>query len=287
MTVPSILFVTDFDGTLLSDDRRIHPLDLDTLDRLRGAGVVTAIATGRSLFSFHRALDQMGLNSSDLPVDYLVFSTGAGVSDLNTGDLLLSRDIPKAGIWEVCRCFDAMGFDYMVHKAIPDTPYFQYRESGLNHNPDFYHRIDLYPGFGCPLDSPDTLYELATEVLAILPGGILPETFKDIEARLKGFSVIHATSPLDHRSAWIEVFHRDVSKSRSMAWLAGKLGIGKYDVVAVGNDYNDRDLLAWAGRGLLVANGPEDMKSEFEVVAANTDCGVSDAARVAGLLSPF
>ena len=263
MTPPGQLFVTDFDGTLLTDDRRITSRDLDTLERLRGESLLLAL---------------------DLPVDFLIFSTGAGVYDLNSNNLLLSRDIPNSGIKKICRCFDALGYDYMVHKAIPDTPYFQYKESGLNHNPDFYHRIDLYPGFGCPLDHPDSLYERATEVLAILPGGICPEAFANIEARLDRFSVIHATSPLDHRSAWIEVFHPEVSKSRSVDWLANRLGIDRDRVVAVGNDYNDRDLLAWAGTGLLVANGPEDMKGEFSGVAANTDCGVSDAARVAGLL---
>ncbi|HCY87103.1 MAG TPA: HAD family phosphatase [Desulfobacteraceae bacterium] len=285
MTSDPRLFVTDFDGTLLSDDRRIHPRDLDTLARLKDNDIITAIATGRSLFSFYRALNQMGLDAERLPVDYLIFSTGAGITSLESGNLLLSRDIPTSGIKEICRCFDGMGFDYMVHKAIPDTPYFLYRENGLNHNPDFYHRIRLYPDFGRPLDAEPTLYDRATEVLAILPGGVRPGTLATIQAHLAGFSVIHATSPLDHRSAWIEVFHPEVSKSRSVGWLARRLGIRQEQVVAVGNDYNDRDLLDWAGLGFLVSNGPEDMKRVFAAVAGNNDCGVSDAARVAELLS--
>ncbi|MCG8616835.1 MAG: Cof-type HAD-IIB family hydrolase, partial [Desulfobacterales bacterium] len=227
----------------MSDERRIHPRDLETLARLKTSGIVTAIATGRSLFSFYRALDQMDLARSRLPVDYLIFSTGAGIVSLDDGNLLLSRDIPRAGIGEICRCFDGMGYDYMVHKAIPDTPQFLYKESGLNHNPDFYHRIELYPDFGSPLEGGANLYERATEVLAILPGGVHPEELSRIQGQLADFSVIHATSPLDHRSAWIEVFHPEVSKSRSVNWLTDKLGISQDKVVAVGNDYNDHDLL--------------------------------------------
>lgn len=279
------LFVTDFDGTLLSDDRQVHSRDLDTLARLRDGRTTTAIATGRSLFSFYRALDQMGLEASALPVDYLIFSTGAGIAALDSGRLMLSHGIPRSGVQTICQCFDALGYDYMVHKAIPDTPYFLYRESGLNHNPDFYHRIDLYSDFGRPLDSPADLYDRATEVLAVLPGGIPVSELNRLRARLAGFSVIHATSPLDHQSAWIEVFHADVSKSRSANWLTRQLGISRDRVIAVGNDYNDMDLLAWAGLGFLVDNGPEDMKTAFSGVASNNCCGVSDAARRAGLLT--
>ena len=284
MTTPCRFFVTDFDGTLLSDTRRIDPRDMETLKRLQDLKVVTAIATGRSFFSFFRALDQMMCHPSDLPVDYLIFSTGAGIYDLNNGNLLLSHNISQSGIRKITRCFDTMGYDYMVHNAIPDTHCFLYRESGLNRNPDFDHRIRLYNGFGRPLDDPEDLFESATEVLAILPGGMVPGVLEDIRDRLDGFSVIHATSPLDKQSAWIEVFHSQVSKSRSVDWLARRLRIEQDKVVAVGNDYNDKDLLDWAGTGLLVANGPEDMKRTFAGVAANTDCGVSDAARVSGLL---
>ncbi|MCG8615242.1 MAG: HAD hydrolase family protein, partial [Desulfobacterales bacterium] len=115
--------------------------------------------------------------------------------------------------------------------------------------------------------------------------GVHPEELSRIQGQLADFSVIHATSPLDHRSAWIEVFHPEVSKSRSVNWLTDKLGISQDRVVAVGNDYNDHDLLEWAGLGLLVANGPDDMKERFTAVATNNRCGVSDAARVAGLLA--
>ena len=82
------MLITDFDGTLLTDDKQIAQQDLNTLAGLRSAGIITVIATGRSLFSFMRALDQMGLSPKELPVDYLIFSTGAGIQCLNTDTLI-------------------------------------------------------------------------------------------------------------------------------------------------------------------------------------------------------
>ncbi len=277
------IFVTDFDGTLLRDDKTIDPEDLYTLACLRADHTITAIATGRSLFSFHRALDDMGLSKADLPVDYLIFSTGAGIYSLNREQTILSHALSKADTRKITAYFDRRGFDYMVHKAIPDTSHFLFKSHGTP-NPDFDHRIQLYPALGQPLEGDADLFESATEVLSIVPGGIAMGEVNVLQLDLKEFSVIQATSPLDHQSAWIEVFHRAVSKSRSVAWLARRLGVCREKVVSVGNDYNDQDLLEWCGAGFLVENGPEDMKSRFRVVGSNNACGVSQAVRSAGLV---
>ena len=66
------LFITDFDGTLLRSDGTLAQGDLDALVSLKGYGIRTAIATGRSLYSFNTS------PGVDLPVDYVIFTTGAG-----------------------------------------------------------------------------------------------------------------------------------------------------------------------------------------------------------------
>ena len=278
----SRLFVTDFDGTLLTDGKIIHSSDLKTLHRLREKRITTAIATGRSLYSFQRALDQMGMEQNRLPVDYLIFSTGAGIMDLSNGKILLSHAIPRQDLVKITTYFDTIEFDYMVHRAIPDTPYFLFKSHG-SENPDFQNRIRLYPSFGQPLEG-SRLFKSATQVLAIVPNGIDQNRVAYIRSSLEDFSVIQATSPLDHSSAWIEVFHKRVSKSATVSWLAQQLDIPRNQVVSVGNDYNDQDLLEWSGQGFLVENGPRDMKPAFELVASNNNCGVSQSIFAAGLL---
>ena len=282
-TMPG-MFVTDFDGTLLTDEKQIHQQDLDTLAGLRTAGIVTVIATGRSLFSFKRALTQMGLEQKDLPVDYLIFSTGAGIQCLKTDSLIRSYAISIEGIRKIIAYFDSLGFDYMVHKAVPDTPHFLFRSNSQT-NPDFEHRIRLYPDFGSPLNGNDDLFKQATEVLAIVPGGLPRSQVNAIQSDLSEFSVIHATSPLDHQSSWIEVFHPKVSKSSSADWLVRHLDLSQASVTAVGNDYNDEDLLEWSGNAFLVENGPKDLKGRFKAVASNNACGVTQAVRDSGLLT--
>ena len=256
------MFITDFDGTLLTDDRRIRSRDLDTLARLRAAGVITVIATGRSLDSFGRALGQMGLGTKELPLDYLIFSTGAGIMAWPGEQLIRTCSIPKHGVVEIAACFDRLGFDYMIHKAVPDTSYFLFKFISGN-NPDFVRRMEMYADFGSPLGEGNTMYDHATEVLAIVPGGLPAEQLEALRCELSGFSVIKATSPLDHSSSWIEVFPAGVSKRDSAKWLARHLDVGQETVTAVGNDYNDEDLLAWAGQAFLMDNSPDVLKTDI------------------------
>lgn len=278
------MFVTDYDGTLLTDNRHIHSQDLNALKQIKTRGITTVIATGRSLFSFERSLNTMGLSAADLSVDYLVFSTGAGIMEMTSGRIIRSLDLGGNEVRQACLYFEEQGFDYMVHRPIPDTPYFHYRAQGAS-NPDFQARIALYPGYGSPLNgdlAPDL--SKATEVLAIVPCEQLILSRKEIQTALQRTSVIFATSPLDHQSKWIEVFHQDASKSSTVAWLAQRLDMAAQQVVAVGNDYNDQDLLQWSGMACLVENGPRDMGKGCVRVRSNNHCGVSHAATLAGLL---
>ena len=280
------LFITDFDGTLLTDDKTISHEDIKTLEMLRLRKIVTAIATGRSVYSFEKALKDIGMDRGDnpLPVDYVIFSTGAGIMEFPGGKVIFQKAVPPSDIRQITNYLDLRRVDYMVHKAIPDTRYFLYKSHG-NHNPDFQARLALYKEYAVPLEEGHVHCESATEVLAILPGGAKMDTIETIKKDLSGFSVIHATSPLDHQSAWIEVFHKDVSKAKSAFWLAQRLGVSRDNIVSVGNDYNDQDLLSWSGKGFVVENAPDSLKQVFETVPSNNHCGVSQAVTASGWIS--
>ncbi len=197
--------------------------------------------------------------------------------------LIRSCSIPKDRVLEISACFDRYGLDYMIHKAIPDTSYFLFKfNSGSN--PDFLHRMAMYSDLGTPLDANATIYDQSTEVLAIVPDGFNRHQLDVLRCELSGFSVVKATSPLDHKSSWIEVFPLGVNKSAASQWLARHLGIARERVTAVGNDYNDEDLLDWAGQGFLMANSPKSLKKKFLCSGSNNECGVSRAAKSAGLL---
>jgi Cof subfamily protein (haloacid dehalogenase superfamily) len=282
-TSPSGLFVTDLDGTLLTDDRTISKKDLETLSSLQGRNVVTAIATGRSNFSFNNILDSLGFTTdrSRLPVDYVIFSTGAGIMSYPEKKILQSFSLPKADILNVCQYLEETRVDYMVQAPVPDTNHFVYRSHG-EENKDFKRRIELYSKFAKPLKTPGREglknFDSATQVLCIVPEKNGHKVSALIAKRFPELSVIKATSPLDHISIWIEIFPPSVNKSSAVQWLCTNIGIGRGEVCAVGNDYNDEDLLDWAGAGFITQNGPDSLKEMYRGVASNNDSAVAEAA---------
>ena len=272
-TPPCRMFVTDFDGTLHNGKTGISTVDLDALSAMRQNGITVVLATGRSLFSYDRIMTGL----PPLPVDYLVFSTGAGI--LRTADraILHTAHLEKEEIDRITRLLDRLKADYMVHAPIPQTHEFRFRSHG-GANPDFDRRLALYEGHATPLLQ-DTSVEEATEILVVSPKEETEALHNALICTLPGCSVIRATSPLDDASGWIEIFAGSVSKSKSLARLAARLDIPKQQVVAIGNDYNDTDMLEWAGIGAVVENAPESLKSRFVVTPACGKGGIATLAR--------
>ncbi|MCK5100672.1 MAG: HAD family phosphatase [Desulfobacteraceae bacterium] len=273
------LFITDFDRTLLRDDKTIAKKDINALKELKKQGIVSCIATGRSIYSFSKILKTFPFESLfDFPIDYLIFSTGAGIMDFNTGKIIKSFSLNESEVIFISDYFEQFKLDYMVHKPVPDTHYFIYKSHGKE-NPDFFNRIKLYKEFSSKLSINKKVRDFgkSTEVLSILPCKSDYASFSMIEKikqDLSQFSIIIATSPLDHKSLWVEVFNKDVSKSKAAAFLAQKLDIKRENVISVGNDYNDMDLLEWSGKGFVVENALNDLKEMFEQVPSNNHSGV-------------
>ena len=268
---PVGLFIMDFDGTLLRSDRTVASKDLDALRQLGETGIIRAIATGRSLFSFNN------VTIPDLPVDFVIFSMGAGVLQYNDRQIVRKASLEPLEVERATEVLKNYRLDFMVHRTIPDNHMFAYYRSS-HENEDFDRRLELYRPHAEILIETSNGFGPATQLLAVVPSHNGTAALEAIRSDLRDFNVIQTTSPLDGKSTWIEIFPTSVSKSQTAAWLAGKLLIEKEQTVSVGNDYNDLDLLEWTDSSYVVDNAPTDLKSRFTIVASNNNSGVAEAA---------
>jgi HAD superfamily hydrolase (TIGR01484 family) len=267
------LVVTDLDGTLLDSQRQLGARDRATLQELGARGVVRVVATGRSLFSAQRVL------AADFPIDFLVFSSGAGIMSWPTRQLLEVQHMAAASASSLARRLRERGLDFMLHWAIPDNHrFFTHRTE--RSNLDFEKRARLYADYAQPLELPLRVELPMCQALVIDPPPG-PGCYPELAAELAEFSVIRATSPFDGASTWIEVFPAGVSKAAAARWLESSLGRGHAPSLAVGNDYNDLSLLDWADLACVVGNAPAELRSRYRTVACNDDGGFSDAVRTA------
>ncbi len=266
---PCGLFVCDFDGTLLRSDRSFSPTDLEALKQLDQLGIVRVIATGRSIYSLNT------VSISELPVDYIIFSSGAGVTQHPGGDIIRKVSLEAHEVSRAIAILQADDLDFMVHRPIPDNHVFGYYES-TPANTDFKRRIDLYSQFAFPLDEVPDGFGTATQLLAILPPASSLQVLETIRKKLPGFNIIQTTSPLDGQSIWIEIFPATVSKGLTAAWLTAKFDLDSDQTLSIGNDYNDLDLLEWTASSFVVENAPDDLKDRFPVVASHNESGVAE-----------
>ena len=269
---PRGLFIMDFDGTLLGSDRTVARVDLNALEKIGRQAVVRVIATGRSLYVFNTAVTEV------LPVDFVIFSMGAGVLQYPVGKIVRSVSLDPNEVMQAYSVLKACGLDFMVHRRIPENHWFSYHRS-TSHNPDFERRLSRYKRFAAPFTEASDGFGPASQLLAVVSHRDGKDMLEKVRGLLPDFSVIQSTSPLDGKSTWIEVFPAAVSKSLTAAWLAEKLDIAKSEIVSVGNDYNDLDLLEWAAESYVVDNAPADLKNRFARVASNDHGGVAEAAK--------
>ena len=261
------LVATDLDGTLLGSDHTLKTRDAAALRRLGQLGVVRVVATGRSRWSAERVLDR------DFPVDYVAVSSGAGIIHWKTGRLLESHRFEAADAQRVARRLRGFGVDFMAHAPVPEEHHFRYVRARAS-NPDFDRRIGRYGGSAVPWDGAGAVSEASQFVAILEPGEV--DLFERVRAELAEFAVTRATSPLDGRSLWVEVRPPGVGKAAALAWIAGRHRLGAERTAAVGNDYNDSDMLRWSGNPFVVRNAAPELRERYRVVSSNDGGGFSD-----------
>ena len=261
---------TDLDGTLLGPDQKLCDRNRATLEHLNSLGVTRVVVTGRSLFSCDRVLDDT------FPIDLLVTSSGAGIFSFKPKTLLQQFALDNTEMVRAIDILEQMKLDFMVHNAVPDNHRFHWRRFGRA-NPDFDRRLSLYAGHHQMLEQKLTPVGDAAQLLAIAPSEDPTSLHDELARYLPNLNIVRTTSPLDHCSVWYEIFPKTVGKSHAAQWVCDHFELDAVTALAVGNDFNDVDMLRWASVARVVANAPEPLVREFRSVADHGESGFSDA----------
>ncbi len=260
-----MIVFTDLDRTLLRDDNTLSKGNFEALKKLKNKKIIIAVATGRNIFSAQRVLPD------NLPIDFLIFSSGVGIINWKTKNIINENHLIKEEVKKTLKIFLKHKVDFMLHEPVPENHRFQYKRINKN-NTDFKRRIKLYKLFANPIKH---INQQASQFIAILKPGS-DRKFEEIKNEINFLKVIRATSPLDHKSIWLEVFPNGVSKGHSAEWLCKRLGIEQIQTLSIGNDFNDIDLLEWTVKSYVVENSPQELKVKFEVVKSNEEDGFAE-----------
>jgi HAD superfamily hydrolase (TIGR01484 family) len=251
------LFATDLDGTILARHKDFNKEDIQVLEELGDNDFIRVAATGRTLESAFRVL------SEDFPIDYLVFSSGAGIYCWKTKQLLATHHLGYEKTKEVVKIFKQFHVEYTLHHPIPENHLF-YHPEGDEPHPDFERFLEFNQPHAEIINGsvPELDY---TQTLAFIPD---MKMFEAIKNQISGVKVVRATSPIDGKSIWMECFNTEVSKANGILEVCRIENVASKHVTAVGNDYNDLDMLTTFNNSYVVANSPEELKQQFKVLAS-------------------
>jgi Cof subfamily protein (haloacid dehalogenase superfamily) len=80
------------------------------------------------------------------------------------------------------------------------------------------------------------------------------------------------------KPTYLEVMDPRGSKSNAVQWLIQRMNIRRSDVIAMGDNYNDKEMIAFAGMGVAMGNAPDEIKAAAGFV---TDTNNNDGVRKA------
>lgn len=263
------LLATDLDGTLLNCAAQISEGNFSALRRCGERGIVRVAATGRSYYSSLRVL------ADDAPIDYLVFSCGAGVLRWSDRQLLYARTFSRDAASEIGRLLQQEELAFMAHAPIPFNHFFWYDDAGQASNKDLLARIAHYEE--CVLGRVNAASFAGGLTQFLVTTECSEEQFASLSLQFAPFAeTVRSTSPFMHSHKWLELFPKGVNKGAGLLWLCHELGIATEDVAVVGNDYNDLPMLERFPAAYVVGNAPSQLKERFEVVATNDADGVAE-----------
>ena len=262
------MVIMDLDGTILPRKGKIDERDLELIEMLEKEKVCRVIATGRSVFSFKRAL------GNDFPIDYLIFSSGAGILDWKNKELIYSRNLQSYETQTIVKKLWSEKLSFALHEPIPDNHIYLYADID-NTTPDFYYRNELYSQYAKPLENPEAEFGEACQFLIISKNN--SGVHEKIKQMFPGHHVERTTSPLDGESIWTEIFPMGISKGSGSLFLTNKINIPLSNIMAVGNDYNDITLLDWAENSFIVSGSSDELCEKYEVVGDDEHTGLCDA----------
>lgn len=254
------LVALDMDDTLLSAGHEISARNADVIRRATAQGVTVTIATGRMFRSAQPFAQGLGL---DVP---LITYNGALVKNLLSGETLLHRPIAAEAAAQVLTIFKQKG--WYLQSYVDDVLYVAER----NEKALYYEKLARVSATALG-DDFYTWRQTPTKMLAMAEPNEVKVMQKLLQS-LFGDKLYLALS----KPTYLEMVNPAVNKGTALAFLAEKLGIERQEVMAVGDSFNDLDMIEYAGLGVAMGNAPEEVKSRAQaVVGTNDNDGVAQA----------
>jgi HAD superfamily hydrolase (TIGR01484 family) len=276
------LLALDLDGSLLDSRGGIPEQNRTAIRNAEQAGVLVTIATGRRfrdarpagvalqlnapLITHNGALLKYADSLETVHVDLLSTPTAIEIIRVGRnygGDALVSADPREKGI---------LLYDRVSEKNEPLQRYLRWAETlhgseaaqAIAHVQDLEREIRHHDVIHISFSGSCTaMYDMERYLETELGGTV---TLLSTVYPLRDFTLIDILPP-------------DASKGSGLEKLAAKFGVDREHVMAIGDNFNDIEMLEFAGTPVVMGNADPSLieREEFYTTVSNDECGVSAA----------
>lgn len=251
------LVAIDLDDTLLNDDREISEATKSTLAEAVARGVIITLATGRMYASAAKIAEQLQLN---VP---LITYQGALVKNSLDGQVLYERYVP----YDIAQWVSNYCSEHGLHLQGYVNDQLYVREE--NERIIAYSKLSnipyiVEPNFASILVQPQTKLLIIDEPAKLDRIG---DHFRSVIG-----TQAHITKS---KPNFLEIMHPEGTKGSALRFLAEHYNCSLTATIAIGDSWNDHDMVEIAGLGVAMENAVEPLKQIADfITASNNDDGV-------------
>lgn len=256
------LVALDLDGTTLQHDGTLTAGVAAAVDAARDAGHEIVIATGRALLSAQPVAEQLGLTSG-----YLVASNGAVIAELDPDAAIGARTV-RTETFDPAPALTALRGTWPDARVAVEEVGLGFKVSAEFDPGELEGRIRVV-GWDELITGP------ATRVTFRSPSG----TAQDFLALVERVG-LHGVNYAVGFTAWLDIAPEGVSKASALELVRRWEDVPAERTVAVGDQRNDCEMLAWAACGVAMGNAPDEVKARADLVTGDVRRdGLADVLR--------
>ena len=264
------LIAVDIDGTLLNPQFQISEPDLTALRNAHAEGIEVILVTGRRHAFALPIAEQLGF---DL---WLICSNGAVTRSL-TGETFHRDLLPLQTCRDLCGAMQefrgqtVLTFDRDGRGAIV-LEHLQELEGSIRH---WLQKNMEYIEFVIPIEN--ALTTDPVQAMFCGPVALMQQALKALDGSGLPITVLRTEYPGRDLSI-VDVLNVDCSKGHALERWANHRGITREQVMAVGDNYNDIEMLAFAGHPFIMENASQELRGRgWTETRSNAENGVAAA----------
>ncbi|POG97647.1 sugar-phosphatase [Fructilactobacillus lindneri] len=258
------IIAIDVDGTLLNEKNELAQPTIDAIKKARDKGIKIVICSGRPLTGIRPYLKPLGISGDD---EYVIAFNGAVVETVS-GKIIAKMDVSYEDFLEV----EMMSREIGIHFQIETTDGIYVTNRNISPYSVFESQLVRLPiNYRTPeeitreFDIAKLMYVDDNDKI-VAANHDLPKSIKE---RL---NVVQCTP------VFLEFMNKKAGKGNALKNLTEKLGYTTKNVMAIGDQENDLSMLKYAGLGVGMGNGIDDVKEAAQFVTKdNAENGVAYA----------